>query len=226
MEWHEQLHASLSTHHAHCVVGDCVRNEEEVVRVLEEKCALPVRGNPDVHELIVENLTIDEARSLTEAASRRPFGGDRSIFLVSFSSATREAQNALLKLLEDPADAPLFILLTPSAEYLLPTLHSRLSVTQGFRSEPRQEDALAFLTASPAERVLLLKPIIDTKDKSSAIALLDALEVVLIEKGVTSAYEGLKEVLFCREYLLDRAASIKILLEHLATVLPKEKTTT
>jgi DNA polymerase III subunit delta' len=58
----------------------------------------------------------------------KPVSGDRKIFIIKAFSITHEAQNSLLKTLEDPVPGTGFILLIPCADRLLPTLRSRFFV--------------------------------------------------------------------------------------------------
>ena len=63
-----------------------------------------------------------------ERISRQPFSGPRSLVLVMEAhKATIEAQNAFLKVLEEPPASSIIILVTERADLLLPTIISRCS---------------------------------------------------------------------------------------------------
>jgi len=69
---------------------------------------------------------IDAVRRVTERVSRQPFEGPRSVVIVLEADlATTEAQNALLKLLEEPPASTVIVLVTSRADRLLPTIVSR-----------------------------------------------------------------------------------------------------
>jgi DNA polymerase-3 subunit delta' len=72
------------------------------------------------------SIGIDAVRRVTERVSRRPFEGPHSVVLVLEADlATTEAQNALLKLLEEPPSSTVIVLVTSRADRLLPTILSR-----------------------------------------------------------------------------------------------------
>lgn len=72
----------------------------------------------------VSVLDIDTARSIVSWVNS-PYEGKRTAVL-SFHTITLPAQNALLKILEEPKVGVKFILVTSNKEALLPTLLSRL----------------------------------------------------------------------------------------------------
>ena len=143
---------------------------------------------------------------------------------------TLEAQNALLKLFEDPKENTHFFLITPHPEKLLKTLTSRLFILgegqPAVADNDASKEATVFLASSGGERLLALKDIITKKDKTKAKELLDALEVLLyskLEKGKDKRQiaHSLHEIEVVRGYLFDRSSSLKLLLEHVAITVPK-----
>ncbi len=56
----------------------------------------------DVDVMMLESLEITHAKALTERAVRRPIVAEKRSFIIVCSQLTREAQNTLLKLFEDP----------------------------------------------------------------------------------------------------------------------------
>ena len=74
----------------------------------------------------------------------------RLFILHDFDKATNEAQNALLKVLEEPSPRTYFVLVTPHPEILLATLRSRLSEIVS-SVDTAKTDATDFLKASPAK---------------------------------------------------------------------------
>ncbi len=78
---------------------------------------------------IKHSISIDEVRELQRAVQLKTLGEGKSIrrvLLIEGAEAmTREAQNALLKLLEEPPSDTLLILTTTNLRELLPTIVSR-----------------------------------------------------------------------------------------------------
>lgn len=217
------IYRSGRLHHAY-VIEDGESARAELLRFIEEELGMPVRGNPDVHVRQYDSFGIDDSREIQRIESSRAVGGDKKIFVLSLNSMTREAQNALLKLFEEPTDGAHFFVLMSIVEALLPTLRSRVQIIRRKGSEPDLQFALQFLKSSPAERLALIADMIESKDKAQAIEFVSGLEAALYA-GVKfnagfvpiAAFEEIRDV---RSYLGDRSSSVKILLEHLSVVLP------
>ena len=82
------------------------------------------------------------------------------------------------------------------------------------------ESATTFLAAASAERLRLIAPILEEKNKSAAVALVDGLIARVYRSTMLKKNSVLDELLCLRGYLDDRAASLKLILEHLALVVP------
>ncbi len=72
------------------------------------------------------NIKVDAIRDAIERAAYRPFEGRRRVVIIDEADALLpEAQNALLKTLEEPPSASVFVLITSRPDVLLPTVTSR-----------------------------------------------------------------------------------------------------
>lgn len=94
-------------------------------------CSKIVRGiHPDVHRIALDGtrkmISIEQIRTMISEASLRPYEGKTKVFIVSpADSMSTQAANSLLKTLEEPTSSTVFILLTRSADRMLPTIRSR-----------------------------------------------------------------------------------------------------
>ncbi len=71
-------------------------------------------------------IKVDQIRDAIEKSAYRPFEGRRRVVIVDGADAIlAEAQNALLKTLEEPPAASMFVLVTSRPDVLLPTVRSR-----------------------------------------------------------------------------------------------------
>jgi len=217
-------------HHAYLIEGEREVLVPELLDFLESEWNFITKGNPDFWTESYDTFGIDDARAVRELQSRKPIG-DKKILLIQTSFFTREAQNALLKVLEEPSDSTIFFIITQNTESLLPTLKSRLFI---FPQNPQRrvlctDKGLSFveefLAANPAMRTELFKDIIEEKDKNAAISFLNSLEFALHSQlGGRAPKLGKETLVFeeiqkCRSYLNDRAPSVKMILEHIALVI-------
>lgn len=98
--------------------------------------------NPDFYEVITDksSIGIDTIRALQEHVANRPAYGHKKVYFIDGADMmTVQAQNCLLKTLEDPPEYAVIILSAVNYEALLPTIRSR---TVNFRMEPYSEDEI------------------------------------------------------------------------------------
>ncbi len=86
--------------------------------------------HPDVSWVnpLDQPVSIEQVRLIPSLVASRPMGPIRFILLANFAQASLPAQNALLKVLEEPPAENQFILLTTSLEMIIPTILSRVQV--------------------------------------------------------------------------------------------------
>lgn len=179
-------------------------------------------GNPDIYIREYKTFGVDDAIELRDRSSRRPIAGSQRFFIVATPGMTGEAQNALLKTLEEPAADAVFFIIVPAPEMLLPTLRSRAQMLHlGQQETERVIDAKTFLAATPQRRLDMLKPLLekdedDKRDIGTIIDFLSAVERLLQKKS-----EGLHAIYRARKYIGDKGALVKPLLEQVALLVPK-----
>ncbi len=96
---------------------------------------------PDVFFLVPDGQFYKKAQiiDLIEENYKRPMISDRKIFIVSDANKMNESSsNSFLKVLEEPSDSTIFILLTRNKSQLLPTIRSRCQILN-FYSPSRKE---------------------------------------------------------------------------------------
>jgi len=129
-------------------------------------CTRIARGvHPDV--LLLEpnekgNIKIEPVREAVERSAYRPFEGRRRVTIINQADGLENgAQNALLKVLEEPPSGSVFLLVTALPDMLLPTVRSRCpqlrfrplavaEVAQALMNQQRREDE-AYAVAALAD---------------------------------------------------------------------------
>ncbi len=85
-------------------------------------------NHPDLQEILPEDnyLRIDQIRDFQRELFYRPYEADKKVYILQDAHLMREeAQNCLLKTLEEPPDYAVLILITNNRDGLLPTVISR-----------------------------------------------------------------------------------------------------
>lgn len=173
-------------------------------------------------------LDIDTAREIVIWA-KTPYHNER-VALISFHTAGIPAQNAMLKILEEPPLNTRFILITSNKSALIPTILSRVHIMESLSPQNTlSKDAETFLQ-TPHEMRMTLPFIInlldktdesDRKDREAVRGFLLSLAQTLSDKKPDSPH--IQQILKTASYASDPSASGKALIEYLSLLLPQTK---
>ncbi|MDL2206191.1 DNA polymerase III subunit delta' [Eubacteriales bacterium OttesenSCG-928-N13] len=114
-------------------------------------CARSLREvHPDEVWLKKQNsIGVDDIRELIAQVMIKPFeGGRRAVVIEDAQNMTPQAQNALLKTLENPPDSAVFMLIADSMAKLLPTIVSRCRIVRF-----HEVDEAAFMRAISGQEI-------------------------------------------------------------------------
>ncbi len=118
----------------------------------DEHCFGRVVGGVHPDLILVEpegraSITVDQTRRVVSQASRAPFESDRKVFLFEEGGMMNdEAANALLKTLEEPTPATVFVIVAETEDDLPDTVASRCrTVVLGRVPEPEVAEGIAAL---------------------------------------------------------------------------------
>ena len=232
-------------HHAYLVEGDTESSLAEILSFLEKELNFSLNNNPDFWQGDFDTFGINDGRKINDLQSKKSLIGEKQIFIIKTNFITREAQNSLLKMFEEPTANTHFFILMNSAEVLLPTLKSRLMlITNNRPSEGLLCEFVGeFLGLNIAGRMEMIKKFFgDPKspkangqatkkkipaDKAGAIEFLNELEKQLreqidIKNATKKELLVFEEIIKCRSYLNDRSPSVKMLLEFIVPIIPVE----
>lgn len=160
-----------------------------------------VGAHPDLHITNKQGamIKVDDIRDIKEKAKVYPNDGDKSVYIIcDAQNMNPQAQNALLKIFEEPAKHVAFILTCPSKSSLLDTIISRATsysmgetVTEASdeESEKSKELACSLLTCliRGNELEFLRKTAVFQKDKPLFISVLKDMEPLLRDALVLSS---------------------------------------
>jgi len=173
-----------------------------------------------INRFFYDKIGIDEVRLIIKQASLRPPEGDEYLFVIGTHFVSHEAQNALLKLFEEPPVGLSFQLVLPESVELLATLLSR--VGQVIHQTTAMDNAAwdSFLAATPAERLKQIDVWQKTKDPVWLQTMVRGVHRIASADLPPGTLPVLQLV---GQKLATRGASNKMLLEHLALALPLRK---
>jgi DNA polymerase III delta prime subunit len=229
-------------HHAYAVLGDREDVKKELFVFLEKDLKFPTKGNPDFWQGEFNVFKIGDSRALNDAHLNKPVKYDRKVFVIFADFITKDAQNSLLKIFEEPSAETTFFLVLPSAAGLISTLKSRMIIVRGENflnpevgprgSRDKAGDAEEFLSAKVGKRLTMVAKIAkDIKDekltKNDAITFLKNIEKVIKESlKAKNAHNGrggsllaIEDIEKAISYANDESPSIKVILDHLAVTL-------
>lgn len=221
-------------HHAYYVAGENEEGIEAALLHAETELGLVRHNNPDLIVLRHGLFSVEDARRVGELASRAAMG-ERRALVISATRLFHEAQNALLKIFEEPPAGTTLFLVIPAEGMLLPTLRSRLVPLpdrEGRESSGISSGTQEFLTASPAEREKLVAKLLDRtksdKDEEKQRARNETIQLV---EGLTRAAYAQKALPGMAAFLSDldrflpilheRSAPLKPIFEHILLVIPR-----
>jgi len=222
-----RMNGGMLMHHGFLIAGG-----SEVLPALRTHLVsrgIEIDRNPDVYIREYRTFGIDDARELRERANSRSVRGGHRTFVVVTPTMTVDAQNALLKTLEEPPADAVFFLVVPAPASLLPTLRSRVHILQ-LKNTATGEAVVSvkeFLKAGGKERLDMLKPLYerdenDERDLRAAISFLTELEHSLGSQAMSQrSREGVLALYRARKYLTDKGALLKPLLEQMALLIPR-----
>ena len=129
-----------------CMLMACREHGDEPCGLCENCIAVAHGTCPDIHMLTVEEgkktIGVDEVRDFFATASLTPSVLDFKAYIIDKADTlTLQAQNALLKIIEEPPSYTYIFLLCENSEKLLPTVRSRAQkiIMQAFEASEIEE---------------------------------------------------------------------------------------
>lgn len=225
-------------HHAYVTEGNAEDTMSRARAFAADELSILDPSSPDILAYSFGHLSVEDTRRILDVAYQSA-SGEHKVIVLYANRLFHEAQNALLKVMEEPPDGVVLIMGVPSKGVLLPTLRSRLIDLPNEGNAPMDGVAEAFMKLSSAEREKYVSKLLDRtksdKDDAKNAARTEALELVqgltrltyaaFHKEAGTKNREELKLLLEDLDafapLMHERATPFKLIFEHLLLVLPK-----
>ena len=125
------LNGSFS--HANLIVGNDGIGKSVIAKYLSNQI-IKVRDNAESVDIVKyypssSSFGVDDVRNIINEVSKKPYEGDKKVLILyKCDKLTTQAQNALLKTIEEPPKGVYLILLSDSLETILDTIKSRCQI--------------------------------------------------------------------------------------------------
>lgn len=226
-------------HHAYLIEG---ARDSVVPHILDliKSFGIEVENNPDFTHIAIDNFKMDEAMSLREMGSQMAFTTNKKFFIVSANTFSLDAQQALLKMFEEPIENTHFFVVVPEIDAMIKTLRSRFFVISPKMVIDKDLVAQAeqFIKMPLFKRIDFIKELLADADdedgdtvalnsaRSKALKFLNALESILhqnMSKGtfdITKDTGYFEQIFKARQFLRQPGSATKTLMESVALRLP------
>lgn len=197
-------------HHANVIIGShawgitCVPMEDRI------ECL-------DTSIIISDRLSIADVRTLIDTATLRPLERTYRTFVISTTQILSDAQNALLKLFEEPNLNTVFYVIIPREDILLPTLRSRMHILAREEVHANNTNFDIFLQKGYSERLDMITQKLKNEDSQWVVDIVQGLSRYAHTSHNT---ELMHDVLMVESHVYANGSAKKMLLEHTALTLP------
>lgn len=228
------LKDNKSLHHAYLITGDISENIIKLRKVIGDIIQADITTYPDYFLHFPPSFSVKDSRQLIEKQKTVSFGGGMRFFVIASYSYTPEAQNGLLKVLEEPIFGNHFFVLSTTEELLLPTLRSRLMHIRGEELSYGEIEGWCaqFVRSAVAERLFMIEKFLDVegkddddktvRQKTKVRDIFNQLEKILAERVLSDRdakdVRPLSEIIRMKGYLNDTAPALRLILEYIAFV--------
>lgn len=173
-----------------------------------------------------QKMGMEQAKKIREHLSTKPYQGlHQAVVLLSADNLSVEAQNSLLKTLEEPPDQALIILVVKSVDALLPTFLSRCQIIYlGDKLDQNLEDK-DIKKISELEKGSLEQRFLFMEELEDREEMLPILTRYFREKLIKNSHDqkliDFMEDLIQAQKWADQNVTIRAILEYLMLKMPK-----
>lgn len=172
--------------------------KQELKRLLKKLYGKEISDSPDIHILDPKDknsIGIEEVKDLQQSMRFKPFQEEVQVgIILNAQKLTHQAQNSMLKTLEDSSSSSIYILCVDNEKNLLPTIRSRGVILYPKREGSKKEEEKSilvdksdienvmetFFDLSPIEQFNIIEEY--SEDKENSLTFINAVEERLREK--------------------------------------------
>lgn len=230
-------------HHAFIIEGDTLQARPVLFDFLKKEFGIDA-GHNDLILLDRGDFGIENVQEIVDVNSRKPTVGIYKIIVVVLHSISHQAQNAILKTLEEPRPGTFIFILTNTSAIFLPTILSRVQIIRDIQKSATHKSTAnngvlskqvlspeLFIKNSQTKRLAQIKEILDLKSDEEIGGAAIFSFVQEVEKLAYSSSNGAntsstshtsiaKIFTKVEDYMRDTSSSKKLLLEYVALRLP------
>lgn len=218
---------------SYVIEGDPISTASELVHLLEFRGEIESQS-PDVLCQMYESFTIDDSNKIKEWHSQLGISNGKKICIIGTNFINREAEQSLLKTIEEPGERTHFFIIVPDSSLLVDTILSRTQLIK-IESDDNLEIkklVISFVKAEVKDRMDMIAVMIkENKSEDSsgqlrhfAISFINELEKIIYKKFKDNVNDKnnlfiLEEIRKTRDFLSLPGAGVKMILEHLAIMI-------
>ncbi len=214
-------------YHAYLIEGEVIQTEIILKEFLVSR-GVDIQDSACLQIENYESLNIEKAKLLKSYQSERSSCGNDKYFIITATGINHEAENALLKVFEEPTEGVHFFFILPKVDILPDTLRSRAHTihTNIYTTDIFVKN---FIKQNINERFKSITEVValyknsDTSGplREYAINILDHLEKIIYEKNGKVIQDDVfkyEEILKARKNLSLPGSAVKMILEHIALI--------
>lgn len=220
-------------YHSYVIEGEGDTISSYILSILEER-KLIEENSGDTLILSYDSLSIPDSIRIKEWHKNKPIGNGKKVCIINTKFINREAEQSLLKIIEEPNEDTHFFIIIPDSSILLDTILSRVHIIKYYSNQNLDSNKIAeeLLQLSLKNRLNKIADIIkEFKDKDNsgglrfqAVSIINSLEKIIYEKWKKDLNNKnlifiLEEIKKMRIYLSTPGASVKMILEHLMMIM-------
>jgi DNA polymerase III delta prime subunit len=217
-------------HHSYVIQGNPKETINDLIEYLEINKYIR-KKSPDIFFQIYDAFNIENTNDIKNWHNQYNISSDKKVCILGANLINREAEQSLLKIIEEPKNNTHFFIIIPNINQLADTIISRVHIIKIDKINDDQMEKIVnnFLQASIKNRLEIIAQLVkENKDNENsaklriyAIDFLKQVEKIYYnkfqknKKNINDS-QILLEIQKIRSYLYIPGSSAKMLLEHLA----------